>query len=68
MIKTTFEFDKETMELISDLKSTLGVKTNADVLRRTLKIAGTLAKAEADGAKLYIKEPNEVIAKLVIIY
>lgn len=68
MSKTTVEFDEQTTALIYDLKLTLGVKTKVAVLECALKIAGTLAKAEADGAKLYIKEPNEAMAKLVIIY
>jgi hypothetical protein len=65
--KTTFEFDTHTTKLLDELQSVLHVNTKADVIRRSLKIAGTLAKAEDEGSKLYIKEKGEDSLSRVIL-
>lgn len=65
--KSTFEFDPQTTALLEELQVPFHVRTKADVIRRALKIAGTLAKAEEDGAKIYIKEPGEETLSRVIL-
>ena len=65
--KSTFEFDPETTALLDELQGPFHVRTKADVIRRALKIAGTLARAEEEGAKIYIKEPGEEALSRVIL-
>lgn len=64
--KSTFEFDVQTTQLLEDLQSTLHVSTKSDVIRRALKIAATLSRAEQEGAKIYIKEKGEDALSRVI--
>ena len=57
--KSTFEFDEQTTELLTDLQAPLHVNSKADVIRRSLKITAVLTRAEQDGAKIYIKEKGD---------
>ena len=65
--KSTFEFDSETTALLDELKIPLHVRSKAEVIRRALKIAGTLVKAEEEGAKIYIKESGDTELSRVIL-
>lgn len=56
--RTTFEFDSETTRLLEALQGPLHASTKSEVIRRALKIAGTLAVAEQKGAAIYIKEAD----------
>lgn len=66
--RSTFEFDPDTTQLLDDLKGRLHVGTKSDVIRRALKIADVMTKAEADGSKFYIKEPGEDdLARVILV-
>jgi hypothetical protein len=54
MAQTTFEVDQATLDVLSELKQTFGVKTNAQVIRRALALARVAAKNAGEDHTLTI--------------
>jgi hypothetical protein len=44
MVQTTFAVDRDTLEAIQELKTAFGVKTNAQVIRKSLALARVAAE------------------------
>jgi hypothetical protein len=64
---STFEFDEKTTALLEKLKISLGVTTKSEVIRKSLKIAGTLSIAQDEGAIIYIQEKGQENLSRVIL-
>jgi len=58
MAVTSFEVDEHTAELISRLRETFGVKTNAAVIRKALALAN-VASRYADADRMITIAPSE---------
>jgi len=54
MAQTTFEVDQATMDVLTDLKKTFGVKTNAQVIRKAIALARVAAKNAGEDNTLTI--------------
>ncbi len=59
MAQTTFEVDKATLEAIAELKSSFGVKTNAQVIRKALALARVAAQNADSNNTLTIISPQK---------
>jgi len=58
MAQTTFSVDEHTAALLAELKTTFGVKTNAQVIRKALSLARVASdNADPSNRTLTIKSP-----------
>ena len=58
MAQTTFAVDEHTAEIISQLKSVFGVKTNAQVIRKALALARAASENAGQDKSIVIKSPD----------
>jgi len=64
--KTTLDVDKETEALLAELKKAFGVKTNAGVIKKALKLSRYMASQADEDSAIIIENKDHEKTKLLL--
>lgn len=64
-VRVQFDFSKESLDKLDELVSTLSAATRAEVIRRALTLFTEVVDADRRGAKIYIREPDGEMVRLM---
>ena len=67
-VRVQFDFSKESLYKLDELKEVVNASTRAEVLRRALTVYTELKAAEVRGAKLFFREPDGTLVQLMPLF
>lgn len=66
--RVQFDFSKESLAKLDDIVKTVNAATRAEVIRRALTLYTEILEAEQRGAKIFFREPDGSMVKIVPLF
>lgn len=67
-VRVQFDFSKESLDKLDDIKKKVNASTRAEVIRRGMILFTVLQEAEQRGAKLCLREADGTIVQLMPLF
>jgi metal-responsive CopG/Arc/MetJ family transcriptional regulator len=66
--RVQFDFSKESLEKLDEIKDTVNASTRAEVIRRALTLFTEVLEAENRGARVMFQEKDGTQARLMLLF
>jgi uncharacterized protein (UPF0305 family) len=66
--RVQFDFSKESLDKLDEIKDTVNASTRAEVIRRALTLFTEVLEAENRGAKVMFQEKDGTLARLMLLF
>lgn len=67
-MRVQFDFSRESLAKLDELVSAVNATTRAELIRRALVLFSTIIDAEAQGGKIYIREPDGELVRITHLF
>jgi hypothetical protein len=67
-VRVQFDFSKESLDKLDEIKTAVNATTRAEVIRRAMTIFTTVLEAEQRGAKLFFREADGTLVQLMPLF
>jgi hypothetical protein len=65
--RVQFDFSKESLDKLDEIRSTIHAATRAEVIRRALTLFTEVLDAEQRGARIFFQEKDGTQARLILL-